>query len=184
MNAVKCTYTLDEKDYLIQMLYFAGNSKLVKKGQTRSTYIVPFIYGMMALWFFLGKDYVLSVVFCIIALLWVLLYPAYHRKKLLRTYQHHVSEHYKNALNRLVNMDLQSNQISLSEPGSESQINLNEVEKIVEIPSYIIFHLRNTQRLFVPMYKLDNKEDFRVAVNEVIKINSIPYELISDWDWK
>jgi len=116
-------YSLDEKDFLINLLYNNTNSELNKKRLFRSRILIPLIYVIIAASFIFKKNHITGIGFIVFAVLWFIFYPNYSKRRIKRYYIKYIKENFDTRIGVLSELVLNSEYIMISEKGSESKIN-------------------------------------------------------------
>ena len=174
-------YQLTNSDFLEYQLYTSSKSELHKKRRFRSRIIVPIIYLLFGLYLAnKNQDYVIGIVFVVIAILWFLLYPMYSKWRYKRHFQKHVEENYKNRINKPVEIDIDENSVNAKDFTSESKINGTELKELIETKNHFFIKLTTDLSLIIPKHSIENQIEFKKRVTEL----GAKYVDELNWEWK
>ncbi|MFK5983602.1 MAG: YcxB family protein [Flavobacteriaceae bacterium] len=174
---MKFQYSLDENDFLINLLYRNSTSELQKKKLLRSRVLIPIIYILFATSFLYKQNYTTAIVFIIIGALWFVFYPIYSKRRTKNYYIKFIKENYTNRIGVLSILEFKPDYIFASDKGSESKINSSELEKLIEIQDYFFLDTYQKQSLIIPKKIIENLDEFYSTMA------NYNIELISEKNW-
>lgn len=177
-------YTISEEDLLTYQLYAASKSERILKQRKRNK-LIGLVYLPMALIFFLAKTYPVAIMLVLVGILWFFLYPLWDKKRIMNNYQDFINENQKERLGNLIQLEITGEFILAKDKGSESKVQISELEKITEIPSLILLVLKGGISLAIPKQEIVSIHDQLITeLKELAFRLNIPYEMDLDWEWK
>jgi len=181
---MKFELTLNEEDYLIQSLYAASKSELVRKRRRTTLMLLGFAFSLMALSSYLGND--LSFTwwdFLIMGLILIVCYPLYQRILYLRHYRKSVAETYKNRFGKSSQLEFRGDQLLTSDYVGDSKLNLGQLEQVYEIGLYFFLKFKSAEVLILPKDRIP-MEDFKAVLNQLIDKYHLPYTQELNWKFR
>lgn len=181
---MKLQYSLNAADYLNYQLYTASKSKNTGNRRRRNRFILPVL--LIALGLFPRFDFteVYTLVYILIAIAWLFLYPLWEREMYKDHYKKHINENYRNEVNRLSTLEFTESTIISKDENSESQISYIEFEHIAEVPSALYLKLISSQSVKIPKNKVGNVGELKIFLQNLSENIGIGYREESDWKWK
>jgi hypothetical protein len=178
------TFKVEEKDYLVHQLYVASKSDFVRKRRLRNTWIITLLYiGCGLLFYFRHKPFT-GIVFVVLGLLWLVLYPMWQRYSYKRQYIKIVRESLKDRFGKSGTLEIDDEYLLLKSDGSESRLTTKEVEAVNEISQVVMIKLRNGQSIILPKDNCSDPEKLIARLKLLAAHLSVPYNLEPDWSWK
>mgnify|MGYP000477646293 CR=1 FL=1 len=179
MNNIKLKYSLTNEDFLEHQLYIASKSKNIIKKRKRTRVIVPLVYLALALFFFFSKEnYISSIIFISIAVVWYLFYPIRSKKLHIKHYQNHITEHYKNRIGVESEIKITNDYIFGIDNSGESKTKIEEVESLIELKNRFFLKLKKGLSLVIPKTAID---DIMLFKNKISELN---IEIIDELNWE
>lgn len=177
-------YKIDENDFLTHQLFLASKSDRIKKKRRRSKVIVPLIYVVFGFLFLFESNYIMTIAFFVIGLLWFLIYPLWERRHYIKHYQGFIKETYKDRLGRTTTLEFSNDFILANDNGSESRILTKEIDEISEIQSTIFVRLKDGQSFILPKNKITSLDIVTRRLKELADFLKIKYVVDDKWEWK
>ena len=178
------TYRIDQADFLTYHLYMASTSDLIKKRRRNNWITPPILYFLIGLHAIYNDTPFLGIIFFIFAILWLLFYPIWQRRRYANHYKSIIKESYNECHERSSTLEVDNEVIITKDEGSESKIFTTELENIVEIPSAIFVKLNTAQSFILPKDKIDDIVNLTVRLKELAKHLNIEYIIDDKWKWK
>lgn len=178
------TYRIDENDLLTYQLFIASISERIKK-KRKLNRLYPFIlYSVVALLSLMLVDYLLAILFLILAVLWFFIYPLWERKRYISHYRGFIRENFVGKDDVESTLEITKESIIVKDPSMESKISTSEIEIIYEIPTAILIKLTLGASLILPIDKITEIENVRSELKELARQLEIDYVLKENWEWK
>ncbi len=180
---MKFTFTLDEDDFLTNLLFTASKSETIKKRRQKTRILVPGIYILFG--FFCFQDQKgLGIAFIVFGILWILFYPKREKSRYINYYKKYVKDNFSERIGRACTFEVDADFLLLNEGGTESKVQISDVESIYEISSAFIIKLKLGTALLMPKAKIINSNDLKNALLELATKANVPYTEELDWVWK
>ena len=177
-------YSIDENDFLIHQLYTASKSKRIKNKRLRSQFVVPIIYILFGLYGYMTDRPVLMAIFIAFAVLWLLLYPFWERKRYVNHYKNFIKENYKNRFDKIGTITFSDEFIITKEEENESKISTKEIEKITELKPLVLVKLKDGQSLILSKDKIGEIDKLIDNLKELAIKLRIDYNIEENWEWR
>ena len=177
-------YTVEEKDYLTHQLFVASKSERIRKKRRNYRSIVPLMYVAFMLYSVYEGEYLATILFLIMAVVWFLLYPYWDRWRYRTHYRAFVKEHHKDGYDETVTLTLNDDHIAAKSEGSEGTVQWTEAQEICEIPTTIFIRFNGGQSLILPKDKLPDLDLVTQRLKELAGRWKIPYEVDEKWEWR
>ena len=174
-------YQLTDSDYLEFQLYTASRSEFYKKRRRNLRLIIPVLYILFSLYFYLIYQYLTVVlIFLIIAGVWFFLYPLYSRWLYKNHFKKYVKKYYKTRVGKPIEIEFNENSILAKDFTSESIIDVTKLTELVETKDHFFIKLATDTSLIIPKREISNQSEFKnkIAGYGVEYVNEL------DWAWK
>jgi len=174
-------YKLTHNDFLEYQLYASSKSKTQKRNRKIRQILTPvfiLVYGLLSPKN--DENYITISVIALIAILYFVLYPLYSKWAYKRHFEKHINENYKNRINTPVEITFNENFINAKDFASESNINGNEIQKLVETKNHFFIKLTNDSSLVIPKHCIENIDEFKKIVTGF----GATYVDELNWKWK
>lgn len=178
------TYTLEEEDFLAHQLFTATHSPIVQKARKRTLYLIPILYGGIAIVTGLLGNYFSSAFLLIVAILWVFLYPLWQKRRYQNYYTNFIREHYKNRIGKSLQVTFTDTHIHLQSDQDESKIALSSLVGFHELPEHILAQLQSGVTIIFPKKKIESLDTFRSYLQQLAATLNLPFEDNTSWIWK
>lgn len=177
---MKLTYSLTEEDFLQHQLYVASQSDRIKKKRQKSRVNLAIAYLVMSGYFLWQGEFVVTLTFVMIAILWYLLIPGYEAKRYRKHYQGFIREGLKNKIGEVSSIEFGDDFLFCESGKSESKISVDDFEEFLELKKYFFLKLKQGERIIIPKRKISNVDAFR----DFIKKYEVDFFIETDWEWK
>ncbi len=181
---MRIDYKIDENDFLTHQLFIASKSDRIRKKRQRNKIIVPLIYVAFGILFLLQDKVALTIIFFVIGLLWIFVYPLWERRHYIKHYKNFIKENYKDRFDRIATLEFSNDYILAKDNGGESKVLTTEIEEICEIPTTIFVRLKGGISFILPKEKLVEFDNVKVRLKELANHLKIKYETDEKWEWK
>lgn len=181
---MKIEFSLSEEDFLTHQLYAATKTPRVIRQRRRAWLLVPALYTFIALVFYSMNEKIMAMGFMVVAVVWLPFYPAFQRARYRKHYLNAVRDSCKNRINKLVTLEFTNGLILMKDDTGESKINIDQLEKITELPHHIFIKLKAGLTIVLPKEKLRNYEGVVTYFKALASQLGIPYNPELDWQWK
>jgi hypothetical protein len=174
--------TLDENDFITQLLFSASKSKRIKYKRKRG-WLILVIGALCFGCLFLSTGNTFGEYYSFAAaIVFLIFYPLYERWYYKRHYTKFVKETYKNRIGIPCEMELDNKLITTSDKTGEAKLNISEIEEIYEIADYIFIKFKINSSLIIPKAKVE--KSFIEKIENIAHLQSIPILKELDWHWK
>ncbi len=182
-HMITLEYMVRETDYLIHQLYVATQSSHVKKTRTRARIIGSITFVLFSLLFLLLNNYFLTIFFLVFCPLWYFIYPLWERRYYVNYYKKFILEHYKNRINRKVNIEINIQDIIINDDWGETKIFSLDIIEITELPNLILLQLKAGAALLIPKSEIDI-DTLRPRLKDFAKDLKVEYLDKNTWRWR
>lgn len=141
-------YNIAREDWMTYHLFHASQSPRIRKKRWRSKFILPAIYILLAIGFFISYDYIAAIVFGVVSIIWYFFYPHWEKRHYQRHYRAAIAEAHKDGSQEIV-LNIENDLLSMTDKTSAGQISTTEMDRIDEIPTLFIIKL-NGSALIIP----------------------------------
>jgi len=182
---MKIDIQLREEDYLTYQLYNASISKRIKKRRQRNKILIPILYfSFSGLTFFYANMVEVSIIFVVVGILWFFGYPIIEKKRYIRLYREAIQDNYKNRFGKTVSIEFTNEYIFASDSYSESKIQTNQIESLIEIPTLFLIKYQDGVVNIIPKDQIEDLQAFVSMLKEMATNLNIEYKLENNWEWK
>ena len=122
-------------------------------------------------------------IFVSIGVLWFLIYPIWERRHYIKHYRGFIKENYKDRIGQTGSITFGDEYILAKDSGSESKLQLTELEQIDEIGTLILVRLKGGQSFVLSKEKLNNLNDVVNNLKELANRLNIDYKIDLNWKW-
>lgn len=179
---MKFELTLDENDYLNQMLFSASKSKLIRKRRMTNRIIIPVIFlALSGIFFYTGNQF-LCWAYLITAMAAAVAYPFYQKSRYRKFYLKHIKSDFEGRINKTCELEFQDDILYIKDYLGESKINLSELECIYETEAYFFFKFKTGDFLVIPKRQVQ-LDDFIAVTNKVIVKHQVDFQQELNWQW-
>ncbi|WP_269524854.1 YcxB family protein [Coraliomargarita parva] len=155
---MEITYSLTEDDFVAFQMYASGESKQQRKRRLRGRFLVPVIWGLIALYFVSDSDVVVGSVFLLGAVVWLLGYPAYAKWLYRRHFRNHLKENNRGQMNQEVTLRLETEGVFSSGVDSEGTLKYSGFDQLIELETLYLIRLKQGMTLLLPKERLASEE--------------------------
>ena len=181
---MKFELTLTEEDYLIQSLYAASKSELVRKRKRTTSIQLGLGFSLMALLSYLGNNLFFSWWdFLIMGLILVVGYPIYQPISDLRHHRKYIAETYKNRFGKTSQVEFSGDQLLTNDYVGDSKLDLGQLEQVCETGTHFFLKFNTAEVLILPKDSIP-LEDFKVLLNQLIDKYQLPYTQELNWKFR
>lgn len=165
---MEINYSLTEDNFLTFQMYSSGESEHQKNKRMRGRIIVPIIWGLIALYFFSSNEQVLGIVFLVVSVLWLFVYPVYSKWLHVRHFKNHIKENYRGKLDVEATLRLEEDGFYSSGGDNEGTLKYSGVDELVELESLYLIRLKQPMTLLLPRERIEKSrlEDFMKEVSK------------------
>jgi len=176
-------YSVNENDYLTHQLYVASKSERIIKKRFKNKIIVPLIYVLLGILFYISENTNLALIFVLFSILWYFIYPIWERKRYVNHYKVLIMENFTEKLNHVATVELSDDFILTRDVGSESKVSTNEIVELIEISSLFLIKIKGGQSLIIPKEDTNQTEAIKLRLLELSKRLQVPYSEELNWKW-
>lgn len=180
---MKFELSLNEQDYLNQVLFIASKSEAIKKRNRINHVITSGVFLLLSIvFYFQGKPFFTGAYF-IVGVIVAFFYPLYQRGRYKRFYLKQIRADLKGRNEIIILLDFQEDVLIMINPHETLEFNLNAIEHIYETADYFFLKFAAEEMLTIPKAKvnLDNLVD---TLNKVIKQYGTAFSQELEWKWK
>lgn len=170
-----------KEDYLEYQLYTASKSKRVKQNRIKNWLIISGSFLLIGVAFYQGGNNFMAFYFAIVAVISLIFYPFYQRKR----YKDHYRKYVNDIHNYEVTCDIEINSkfVHTKDITGESKMNISEVVEINETGKYFFVKFSSNQSLILPKHSF-NYESLFAELSEIASLNNMVINKELDWKWK
>lgn len=180
---MKLNYSLSQEDYLNFQLYYGLRSPYGKKLRTRNWLIVPLIYTFFASILFFTSSPIFSISFLILAILWLLFYPSFQKRRMAKVYKNYNIEQFQRRFDKPVEVSFDKLHVNLKDYAGEAKINLIEIDEMREVENYYYLKFTTGVVLIIPKQKIDTIDELKAFLEALVKKSRIKYVPDLEWKW-
>jgi hypothetical protein len=180
---MKIEYKLEKKDFLIFQLFSASRSEDLNRKQRRSKHLIPVIYVVFGIIFFVGKNYVLGSLFTGLAIVWYIYFPVYAKARFKRYFEKYITDNYPEMFESYADITLDNEYVYFSDQEDGTKVKLSETVQINEIEDHIFLKFKSGSSLIIPKSKIDQTEELNSIINILKNDMSVNYINEPDWKW-
>jgi ABC-type multidrug transport system fused ATPase/permease subunit len=175
--------TISKEDLLTYQLYFSTQSKRIKNRRLRSWLSIPILYTLIGIFLFIIDHWLYLLLFGIIAILWLILYPFYSRWKIKRNISRYIDENNGNRMDKKEIIKLINKNLQFYDENSKLEVKITEIDKIIEISSHIFIKLKSGAFQILPKAKIEKKLLNKFVIELEKLTNSKRIEMLN-WKWR
>lgn len=181
---MKIEVTLSEEVLLTHQLFVVSRDKHITKQIKRGQLMFPiFILAACSVYIILG-EYVLSAVFFSLALLWLIFYPIWVRRRYAKQYRNYIKEHYQNLMEEPISLQIEDDYLYSSRKDNEGKISTSEIEEITELSSlFLITLIGRVNSFIIPKASLADFAQVKTTLQDLSHHLNIKYNSRLDWKW-
>ncbi len=176
---MKLEITLSEQDYLTHQLFIASQSESVIKKRRVGRIVIPIIYLLIGVPFFLWNSNGPGIFFIIIGILWFFFYPFYSRYRYKRHYQNYIKQYYQPRIGQAASMHFSHSLIKTKDHTGKAEIKMEQVDQLVEIGQHYFIQLKNHQTFIIPKDQIKDRSGFTTFF-EGLDIDIVDQQ---NWRW-
>jgi hypothetical protein len=180
---MKFKYTLSANDYLTYQKFATTQSARVKRAQLRSRYVIPVLYGVLGIYCLYEFKFLAGAMLVILALVWIMFYPSYAKKKLEKHYAQHNEEQLKNMFDKPFVIYFENEHLGTSDENNDSRCKYSEIVSINEIESHVFIKLNTSQSFIINKTQIDDYKNFYNQLNLIAEQQNIPFNKMLNWKW-
>ena len=180
---MELTYTLNADDLLTHHLYTASQTKYFKKLRIKSQITFPIILVLCSIILFILNDYFFFVIYIVIAIIWITVYPFYSRWNLKRKYRKYVNKNDERLIGEKIEISILENKFKTKYFGMEAYYDLSEIAGIDEICNYYYIHLKTGLDFILPKEQI-SLEKLNNFLQEMISLTNLSIVKKNDWYWR
>ena len=175
-------YSLNEDDYLAYQLYIVSKSKRSIKNR-KKVWLIMVSMMVFICWSAYCTGH-LNHLYVLIPLTLIVLifYPVYQKWYYRRHYINHIKEHYKNKVDHISTLELNSECIKSTSKVGEASINLKEVMELNETRDYLFVKISTGESLILPKVKVDTNL-FKQELLSFLPSNDLIVTEELNWKW-
>ncbi len=181
---MKIEYTIGEEDFLTHQLYAATKSPQILKQRKRTWLLVPAMYVIIAAVLYLQGLKPTALFLVIAAIAWLPLYPVFQHRRYRKHFLNHVKETYKNRINKPGSVEFTDGFILLKDDTGEGKTDINQLEKITELPGHIFVKLKAGLSIILAKDKIEDAPAVVTYLKALAAQLGIPYNPELDWKWR
>ncbi|MFN8286645.1 MAG: YcxB family protein [Chitinophagales bacterium] len=181
---MKIEYSLTEDDFLTHQLYAATNTPRIVRQRKRAWLLVPALYILIAVVLYWEGLKPTALFLAVAAIVWLPLYPVFQRNRYRKHFLNTVRDSYKNRINKPGSVEFTDGLILMKDDTGESKMNIDQVEKITELPHHILVKLKAGVTIILPKDKMRDYEGVVAYLKALASQLGIPYNPELDWRWK
>lgn len=178
-------FNLNEKDYLISLLFWASKSNEIKNQKRNRTFRLLTVYVIIFLifiYFQIGYPEFLYI-FPPIAIAFLIHDYFYGFKNgLYKSYQKMNIEEHKKIFNNNVLLKFEETYLIKTDDNTDLKVNYQNIESIEELKDYFYLKLSNNSRIIFPKSCILNLTETKSFLINISNENSFP--LIDETHWK
>lgn len=176
-------YLLFEKDYLENQLYYASKSKMVKKYKRNAMNNMILVFALMTIYFFTLGNYSFLLIFMIVCVLMLVVYPGFVLNRLKQSYQKAIVELFKNRFGQTAVVEFKETSILGSDSMRSTEVFHSSIQSIEEIGTHFFIYMKYGEQLIIPKTEVD-KEAVNKHLHQLATQLDIPYNSNVNWKWK
>lgn len=181
---MKIEYTIGEEDLLTHQLYAATKSPQILKQRKRAWLLVPAMYVIIAAVLYSEGLKPTALFLVIAAIAWLPLYPVFQRWRYRKHFHNHVKENCKDRINKPGSVEFTDGLILLKDDTAEGKVNLDQLDKIIELPSHIFVRLKGGLSIILAKDKIKDASAVVTYLKALAMQTGAPYINELDWRWK
>ena len=175
-------FSLNKEDYLAFQLYASSQSKEFKNSHLKSWLLTPLFFLMVGGGFYFVWGIIFPIAFLITSFVWILIYPIYSRRNIVRNYSKNIDEFYGNRFGKTGKLSISDESIIMEDISGETKLRFNEVIQIIEIQEYFFLGLKNGSSIVIPKLKVDYFTLLKFMNRIAEKTNVAIFKNLS-WKW-
>ena len=177
---MKLNYNISLSDILIGFLYVNSKSPAMRRSFLYSRFIIPSITFLAAVYSFMQPkgDIGAAFLFAITAL-WVVLYPAYHRRSFLGSMKTIILERFSYMLNTPQHLTITQDHILDYTDEVENKYFPGIFKDAMEFKEQFIIRLKTEALLIVPKASIEDMDQFR----ELTRGLGLKFRDLTNWKW-
>ena len=172
-------YTLDRQDFVQLQLFNATKSVSIQKKKRRETIYLILGALLAAAYFFIQGNMAMTIWFLLLAVVTIIFYPKYFKRKYRKHYEKYIDEHYAKRFGEKVELTLTNDAIWSKNQIGEGTIQLSEIDRADETQHHFFLHTSAGPSIIIPKRELDTLDQFRAAFAKV----NIPVMDDKNWSW-
>ena len=180
---MKFTYTLAPEHFVTQILFRISQNEKEMKRLKYGQFVIPFLQSVLAIWMFAKGSYFIAVGFLLLAAAWMVFYPKLMKKRYFTSYTAYVQNHYQKAFGQEVKVEITETTITAADAFHTSNIEIENVKEIVEIPKMIMLVLKSGQSVILPEDSTTDYSSLRIFLKEFAAKRELEYVEKLDWNW-
>ncbi|TWP28679.1 hypothetical protein ETU09_05010 [Apibacter muscae] len=177
------SYTIGAEDYLTHQLFSATNNENFKKQRKKGLLIWTLLFGILALVFFIQKNFLLTIYFIIFGVIFFFVYPYYSSWVYKRYFKRIVQRNFAND-KEAVTLKITSENFILSNQKEQGTLAIADLESINEIATHLFLRFKDGKNIIIPMLEVENKNLLLNQMSSLAQENSFSYYKNLNWKWK
>ena len=181
---MKLSYSLDKEDFLTFQLFTAAHSPYIKKMRRINWLLIPVLYVIFSIIFYFLTDPIFSLGFLVLAILWLVFYPYFQKRRYEKVYRKHNEEIFKNRFGKQIDLSFTKDQVISKDYSGEGKMKLEEIEEINEISDYYFLKFTTGVSLIIPKQKIDTLDKVKDFLDKLAKKLHIKHDVDLKWEWR
>lgn len=175
-------FSLNKEDYLVFQLYSSSQSRELKNSMLRSWFLTPLFFCGIGVGFYFYKGIIYPIAFLATSVLWILIYPMYSRRNVVKNYSRNLDEIYGGRFGKTGKLSITDENLIMEDISGETMVRFNEVVQIVEIQEYFFLGLKNGSSIIIPKGRVDYFTLLKFMNRVTEKTNVAIFKNLS-WKW-
>ncbi len=180
---MKYQWKMSENDYLTYQLYHYSQSKEKQQRRRRGMWIfVAFMFVFAAIGFTLESDFLMyyGLGFAVLS---ILFYPKYHKRRIYKHFYNHIKETYHAKIDINTEAEFTEEWLYLKTDVSETKIKSNQIENFVELSNHILVKLKFGETIVIPKAEIKALENLKSTFDQLSDSLDVPYFKNEAWKW-
>ncbi|GIN73916.1 hypothetical protein J14TS2_43910 [Bacillus sp. J14TS2] len=169
---MEITYNLTEEEYLRFNLFHVKNSNSVKRALNIQRFLIPVLFIVCSYFFSKTTDmslFWLFIPFLLISILWVIFYPKYFYRFVIRNTKKLIREGKNEGLLGEHRMTLSEEGIVDTTPNKETKVTWSGIQSLKEDEQAIYLYNSSVSAYILPKKDLHNVEETKAFIQSKIK---------------
>jgi hypothetical protein len=175
---MKFTYTIDKNDLLEMHMVLFGHSQRASAGRWRIAVAYGIAFAFCAAFFGLEGNGLGVVLFGLLAVIWILLYPPYALRHYRRSLQTNLQAIFPFTDDLPTELEVMEDCIVERQAGIETRAPFGAVVEMVETRVQVIIRLKNGVIFLVPKLRVEGVEELIGALEEIALGKGIAYSRV------
>lgn len=176
-------YTLQEKDYIQNLLFNASSQQNILSKLKRSRIFLCSSLIIASLIFFNNGELTISISLLIFTVLSLLFYLQFEKRRYFKHYTRHIQRIHKNLDEKEMTLQFSEDFIFASDENIESKISYSELTSIYEIKDYFFIYIKGEQSFIIPKRQISDILRLEKYLQEISIQLNISYQRDLHWKW-